>query len=124
MNATTRSELKRELVSTAQLLRNQQGRVRSARTFLDRLGVSREGVEAVKRALPRPELMDESFRFDVGEFDRHIRYRMVELNTGAMLMADDARFDEVFQYELGDAAGVVRYSTEGEVIDRRYRTRK
>ena len=54
-------------------------------------------------------------------------------------MAEDARFDELFQSELADdgpvldrgfglesayGAGTVRYSTVGRVIDQRYRKRK
>ena len=139
VNHTTDPVVKRELVSAAQLLRNQDGKTRSARAFLDRLGVTDQGMAAVVRALPRPELMDDVFRFRVAEFDRHIRYRMVELDTGAMLMADDARFDELFESELADngarlveqyksgsavGEGMVRYSTVGRVIDQRYRKRK
>lgn len=139
VNHTANADVKRELVSATQLLRNQDGMTRSARVFLGRLGVTDQGVDAVERELSRPELMDESFRFDVAEFDRHIRYRMVELNTGAMLMADDARFDDVFRSEQTDnderlddgiqfgaavAEGMVRYSTVGRVIDQRYRKRK
>lgn len=140
VNRTTdQPVVKRELVSATQLLRNQDGKTRSARELLSRLGVTRQAMEAVERGLPRPELMDEAFRFDVAEFDRHIRYRMVELNTGAMLMADDAEFDEVFQSEpandsarrdegyrseSADGEGMVRYSTVGRVIDQRYRKRK
>ena len=81
VNHTTEPVVKRELISASQLLRNQDGQTRSARAFLERLGITEQGVKAVERALPRPELMDEVFRFDVAEFDRHIRYRMVELDT-------------------------------------------
>ena len=124
VNKTTDGRLKHELVSMAQLLRNQDGKVRSARVFLSRLSVSAKGMEAVERAFARPELMDESFRFSAEEFDRHISYRLVELHTGAMLMADDTRFDEVFQSEPAAAENAVRYRTEGEVVDQRYRKRK
>lgn len=124
VNTTQSAARKQELISVARLLRNQEGKVRSARAFLNRLGVSEESMIAVERALPRPELMDESFRFDVSEFDRHISYRMLELNTGAMLMAMDSRFDEVFHSEPTEAGDVFRYSTEGKVVDHRYRKRK
>ena len=124
VNDTSSRALKGELVSAAQLLRNQHGKVRAARVFLDRLMVSDEGIDAVRRAFPRPELMDESFRFDAEEFSKHISYRLVELSTGAMLMAEDGRFDEVFQCEASVAQEVVRYTAEGTVVDQRYRKRK
>lgn len=130
VNGTESPPLKGELISVARLLRNQHGRVRSARAFLSRLQVSEDGMAAVERAFVRPELMDQSFRFDAAEFGQHISYRMVELDTGAILMAEDARFDEVFRSEpvvTEDAvrnSELVRYSTEGEVVDQRYRKRK
>ena len=74
--------------------------------------------------------MDQSFSFDATEFGRHISYRMVELDTGAILMAEDAKFEDVFQAEPVDRETieqrnkVVRFSTEGEVVDQRYRKRK
>ena len=45
VNHTTDPVVKRELVSATQLLRNQDGKTRSARVFLDRLGVTDQGVE-------------------------------------------------------------------------------
>ena len=124
VNATTDRLLKRELISATQLLRNQDGKVRSARSFLSRLGVPKRGLDAVERAFPRPELMDENFRFHVEEFDQHISHRMIVLDNGAMLMATDATFDTVFKSEPAAAENVVRYRTEGRVIDQRYRKRK
>ena len=128
VNATNDPSLKHELVWVAQVLRNQHGRTRSARAFLDRLGLSEKGTQAVERAFARPNLIDQSFRFDAGEFGKHIRYRIVELDTGAMLVAEDGRFDEVFQAEpmeaKMEAKKVVRYRTEGEVVDQRYRKSK
>ncbi|MYE15844.1 MAG: hypothetical protein F4Y07_05120 [Gemmatimonadetes bacterium] len=124
VNEVASLAVKADLVAAAQLLRNQHGRVRSAQEFLRRLGVSEEGVDAVMRRLPRPELMRESFEFDADEFLRHLRHRLVELSNGAMLMAEDARFDEVFESQPTDVENHVRYSTEGEIVDQRYRKTK
>ena len=124
VNSAANLAVKADLVSAARLLRNQHGRVRSAEEFLERLSVSEEGVDAVRRRLPRPGLMRESFEFDAEEFRQHLRHRLVELNNGAMLMAEDARFDEVFQSRPADIENHVRYSTEGEIVDQRYRKTK
>ena len=124
VNETRSRALKADLIIAARLLRNQHGTVRSAEEFLDRLSVSEEGIDAVTRAFPRPELMRERFEFDGDEFRQHLRLRLVELSNGAMLMAEDARFDEVFESEPAVAEDHVRYSTEGEVVDQRYRMRK
>ena len=56
VNATSSSDLKQELVSAARLMRGQDGRTRSARTILRRLGMSEEATAAIENAFPRPEL--------------------------------------------------------------------
>ena len=73
---------------------------------------------------PAPELISESFRFDATEFARHAHYRAVELDNGAMLMAEDSRFTEVFQAERLVGENRVRYTTEGEIVDQRFRKTK
>ena len=124
VNATSSSDLKQELVSAARLMRGQDGRTRSARTILRRLGMSEEATAAIENAFPRPELISESFRFDATEFARHAHYRAVELDNGAMLMAEDSRFTEVFQAERLVGENRVRYTTEGEIVDQRFRKTK
>ena len=117
-------ELKQELVSAARLMRGQDGKTRSARAILDRLGLSSDAIDAVVKAFPRTELIDESFRFDVSEFQKHALYRSVELDNGAILMAEDARFSQIFNEQRMVAEGRFRYSTEGEIIDQRFRKTK
>jgi len=124
VKATTNPELKQELISAAQLMRGQNGRTSSTRAILHRLGLSEQATAAVERAFPRPELLNENFRFDAIEFSRHLLYRTVELDNGAVLMADDSNFDSVFQTERLIAEGRVRYATEGAVVDQRFRKTK
>lgn len=109
-----------ELVAAARLIRGQHGKVRSANGVLKQLGVSDGAVEAIRAAFPRPELMDERFRFDREEFQKHAQYRTVELDNGALLTADSSQFDEVFE-QMSVSEGRTRYTTEGEVIDQRFR---
>lgn len=122
-NATA-PELKQELVSAARLMRGQDGATRSARTIIRRLGLSAAATEAIEAAFPRRDLIAEAFRFDSSEFERHATYRTVELDNGALLMAEDSRFSEVFEVERLVAENRVRYSTEGAIIDQRFRKTK
>lgn len=124
VNETRNRALKSDLIAASQLLRNQHGTVRSATQFLQRLGVSDDAIAAVRRAFTRPELMDERFEFHAREFGQHLRHRMVELSNGAMLMAEDRVFDDVFDSQPAVAENHVRYSTVGAVVDQRYRMRK
>jgi len=117
--------IRQELISAASLLRGQHGRRRSTRQMLEQLGLSRPAALALEAAFPRADLMDEIFEFDQEEFQRHAPYRAVELDNGGLLIAEDARFAEVFQQEVLNLADKrVRYVTEGRVIDESLRKTK
>lgn len=118
-------ETRQELIGATSLLRNQHGKSISGRQLVQQLGLSEEAEKAIEATMPRPELMNEMFRFDREEFQKHVLYRMVELDNGGLLVANDSEFDSVFQEEvLDDAHDRVRYTTEGKVIDSRLRTTK
>lgn len=124
VRTTSDPELKQELVSAARLVRGQDGQTRSVRTIMRRLGVSDEAVAAIVKAYPRPELVNESFRFSAAEFVRHTLYQTVELDNGGTLMAEAEHFDDVFNAEPMAGVSRVRYTTEGKVIDQRFRKTK
>lgn len=118
-------EVKHELVSAAGLLRARAGQVTSGRQLVAELGISESATAVLRAALPRAELMDEVFRFDRDEFEKHVLYRWIELDNGGMLVAADDAFSDVFQREAMDAAvNLERFSTEGRVIDERLRRTK
>lgn len=118
-------ETRQEFIAAANLLRGQHGKMVSGEKIIDRLGVSEKASSALEKALPRPELMKEVFRFDREEFEKHVLYRLVELDNGGILLAEDAKFDNVFERKAIDQVERrVRYSTEGEVIDTRLRKSK
>jgi hypothetical protein len=121
-------QVRQELVAAATLLRGQDGKTTTGRQLIDHLGLSEPATETLARTLPREDLLDETFQFDAAEFDRHLLYRLVELDNGGMLIAEDKKFDDIFEVE--EVSGpqravndlpVVRYSTEGTVIDERLR---
>ena len=118
------SQVKQELISAAGLIRGQHGSVRSTSEILRRLGLSEQASAAIERAFPRPELLSDSFRFDASEFSKHVLYRSVELDNGAVLMADDSDFDSIFHTERSVGEGRVRYATEGAIVDQRLRKTK
>ncbi|MGQ0815936.1 MAG: hypothetical protein ACT4O1_16010 [Gemmatimonadota bacterium] len=117
--------VRRELISASDMIKNQDGRAVSANGILRTLRISEPAIAALRSQFPRPELMDERFILDREEFERHAPYRMVELDNGGVLIADDARFNEVFQrQELRVAENRVRYITEGIIVDERLRKTK
>lgn len=116
-------ELRAKLVSAAQLIPSHGGKKTTARRILQDLGVPDEGVAAVAHSMSRPELMNERFELVAEEFILAAPFRTVELDTGAMLLAETARFDQVFHMQRV-AEGRTRYSTEGRVINQRLRKNK
>jgi len=116
--------IKHELVCAAELMRGQDGRVVSAESVVQQLGMSPDATEVLTAAFPRPETFREQFQFITEEFEKHTLYRAVELDNGAFLIAEDARFDEVFNQEPLAREGYRRYTTEGRVVDERLRKTK
>jgi hypothetical protein len=117
--------VRHELVAAAALMRNQAGRRRSARQLIDQLGLSAPAAAALESAFLRPDLLDETFEFDLQEFSQHAPYRAVELDNGAMMIAEDARFAQVFRRDDANLPdGRARYVTEGRVVDERLRKQK
>ena len=117
-------DLKQELVAAATLLRGQAGRRQSTEEILDNLGISNSSTQAIREHFPKPELMNDTFTFEVEEFDNHIRYRTVELDNGAILTADDREFSNVFHEEQMQNSNRSRYTTEGTILSQKFRKTK
>ena len=114
--------VKHELISAANLMRGHDGRRQSARQLIQHLGLSAAATNALQVALPRADLLDEVFQFDRDEFERHVPYRAVGLDNGALLIAEDARFNQVFEQQPVDQReGQVRYVTQGRVVEEQLR---
>ena len=119
---TTTPAAREELLAAARLMRGYDGRIVSAQGLADNLALGSEAVEAIKVQMPRSELRLEQFQFDRSEFDKHVMYRSIELDNGAVLTAEDSRFDEVFQKDIVSEREAV-YSTKGSVVEERLRKR-
>lgn len=114
--------VRQELMSAVTLLRGKDGKRVSGDSVAEQFELSPEAEESLRRALPRPELMEETFQFDRDEFDKHVMYRSVELDNGALLIAENSTFESVFRREQMRAAeGRVRYITEGNVVSEKLR---
>lgn len=122
IRTSTDLQAREELVSAARLMRGLDGRRISPATLAESFGMSSVTRQALRDALPRPELFEETFQFDAAEFGRHVVYRSVELDNGAILMGVNETFDTIFRRETaGVTDGRVRYSTEGRIVDQQLR---
>jgi len=112
-------DVRSELVAAAQLMRGQNGRRQTAVRLLERVGLSDQAVRAIADGYPGGAvLMEDTFEMNAAEFQRFAAYRAVELDNGGLLVGEDARFEEIFNEEIVDAAQHrVRYRTEGNVVN-------
>lgn len=112
-------DVKKEISAAAALGGNLNGQVTTAGEFLNRFGLSPQSRGEIVAQMRNEVILNEQFRFSAEEFNRQLPYRTVELDTGAILTAAAADFDELFQHGEPDEAGRVTYSTTGRVISQK-----
>lgn len=112
-------DVKQEIASIATLAKGLGTRTGSMGSFLDHLGASDATKAAVKSAVKKDHLYNERFAFDGPEFSRKLKYRMVELDNGARLMAEAGQFEQVFEISNIDGEGPSsqRFVTEGQIVN-------
>jgi hypothetical protein len=125
LHDATDLETKSQLLSTATLLRGRDGTVVSPDRIAPELHLSDQASNLFRASFQRPELFSESFHFDVEEFDKFVPYRSLELDNGAVLIAEDERFDEIFSREaLPDRPDASRFTTTGRIVNENLRRTK
>jgi hypothetical protein len=122
MNGTNDPKVKADIIGLGQLLSGMPKNVVNAKEILDRFLFSEETKQEIKNSFPRAKSFEENFEFVSSEFRKHVSLRTVELDNGGLLTADVERFNEVFSSDTIDPDdGVVRFSTQGRIIDQRFR---
>ncbi|WP_146127943.1 hypothetical protein [Burkholderia gladioli] len=124
--STASADVRREISMAVQLAQNLDARnVLTIPDFCDRLNLSKESKDAVIAVVAPARILNDKFRFDRAEFDRHVAYRSVELDNGAVLSAQIGKFDDCFDRVASDAdPRVFTYSTSGRVVDEKLRKAK
>lgn len=112
-------DLKEEIIAISKLARRINEAL-SVNERLMRLHASQPVQKLVRKHLPGGNIADDRFRLDTEEYDRHIKYRSVSLDNGAIITALADEFDQCFsRQEIGSQR--VRFATEGKVTDDRLR---
>jgi len=112
--------IKGELTAAATLAGNLGGQETSIVEFQERFGLSDAAREAMNQNVRNPVTLNERFVFTDEEFAREITFRSVVLDTGAVLTAHAAEFDDVFRIQELDG-GRVEISTTGVIVNERLR---
>ncbi len=114
--------VKQELTAVAELVPNLNGQTLSIDDIANRFFLSQEATEAIYREIKYPALAKERFRFDHNEFKRVATYKSVELDNGGILTAHADDFNDVFDRRiLSQKDGTVQFTTEGIVVNERYK---
>ena len=109
--------VKSEIAAAVTLAPGLNGQRLSVTEFAQRLHLSPAATQAISGEVRGTGSVDERFQFDLPEFSRQIAYRTVELDSGALLIAEALTFDTVFRREAMDGLeDKQRFSAEGRVI--------
>ena len=113
-------EIKDELSAAARLARTLNKKPISIENFWERFGLSDKTRDALLQHLSSPAFRFDQFVFSAEEFSKHIRYRSVSINNGAMLTAPAEQFDDVFSRRLvAEERAEYEFTTRGTVVDER-----
>lgn len=122
---TSDPTVKREIAAAATLANNFAGEALTIKEFCERSQLSTETREAINARIKPDKLLDDRFEFDSGEFSRHLTYKSVELDNGALLTAELEHFDEAFQrHQVENDGDEYIYKTRGRIVDERLKKTK
>ena len=117
--------IKEELISAARLAGGLAGKPISINSFADQFSLSYEARRALVDRLKSPRTAQEQFLLDISEFRNHLAYRSIELDNGALLIADSADFETVFERQFVDEAReTVEYSTRGKIVNEQLKPKR
>jgi hypothetical protein len=120
MDQTDDLEIKEELAAASRLARSLNGELLSMSNFGQRFGLSEKTQTALASTLSDPTLRFDQFRFTHEEFTKHVRFRSVQINNGALLTAPTGRFDECFtRQKVAENREEYTFTTQGTVINER-----
>lgn len=122
IQSTTNMAIKSQITSAAHLANNLPKKAMTISDFCDNFHFSEETKLAILSKVNPARLAHEKFRFDADEFTRHIAYKQVELDNGAVLTAPAEKFEQCFQEARRKDART--FTTTGQVVDERLKKTK
>lgn len=120
--ATTDIEIKSQITSAAHLAKNLPKKAMTIAEFCENFQLSEAAQGAVLSKVNPSRLIHEKFRFDAAEFSRHIAYKQIELDNGAVLSAPAEKFEQCFVNTKKKET--YTFTTTGHIVDERLKTSK
>ena len=122
ISATSDIEIKSQITSAANLAKNLPQKAMTIAEFCGSFQLSESTKAAVLSKVDPPRLVHEKFRFDAAEFSRHIAYKQIELDNGAVLSAPAEKFEQCFvNVKRKDSH---TFTTTGQIVNERLKTTK
>lgn len=122
MTSTSDVNVKREITSAVHLAANIPNKAFTINEFCDSFHFSAQTKNAIAAKVNPSRLVNEKFKFDHSEFGKHIAYKQVELDNGAVLTAPVEKFEACFKSTKKQDEHT--FSTTGTIVDERLRTTK
>jgi len=110
-------EIKEELSAAARLSSLLDGQIVSMSNFGERFCLSSKSRGAIISTLTNPSLEFEQFQFSSEEFYKHLKYRTLQIDNGAILTAPIDRFEECFQRNpVEETSNEYTFITRGTIV--------
>jgi hypothetical protein len=117
INSTKNLTVKEEIIASVLLAKGMSKKVISASSFAETFELSEEAKGIIKKQM-HAKTYEEQFFFLTEEFQKHIKFKSLKLDNGAILTADAFNFDTIFQQQTKDNKKIT-FSTTGKVIEER-----
>lgn len=116
--------VKHEITSVAVLAKNMAGKNISISDFYNQFHLSDDAKAVINKQLKTARLAGDKFQFDLDEFSKHISYKTLEIDNGAILTAPVEKFDKCFKEQASQNSEVRTFQTSGRVINERLKKSK
>lgn len=116
--------VKHEISSVAVLAKNMAGKNTSITDFYNQFQLSDAAKAVISKQLKSVRLAGDKFQFDLDEFSKHISYKTLEIDNGAILTAPVEKFDKCFSEQGSHNSEVRTFQTSGRVINERLKKGK
>jgi hypothetical protein len=125
IDSTSDIDIKEELTGAAMLAKTLNGKTVSMANFADLFGFSEKTKKALAATLDNPALQFDNFKFSMKEFSKHVKYRSVSIDNGAILSAPLDKFKKCFSQEpTGDKDNTYYFTTKGTIVNDQLRQSK
>jgi len=118
-------QIQQEISSVAYLAKNFAGKTTSINDFCDSLHLSKDAKKAVNKHITSIRSTGDKFTFNHSEFVKHLSFKSIELDSGAILTATIESFDVCFEQSPSeDNPDETVFTAQGQIVDEKLRTKK